>query len=184
MFIVHLWLSWHSLFACINEKSCSLFECLWNSWVSKRILLFGCERQLCQHLGSCMEGLKWIWRKVMSLRWIWTITTTHTVLMARRSLFCQLLPGLAGRMTSLALLISLLEDWASFWLWPSLLYILSSLGNQIPFYFLPCMSLLTLFCSWHSIMHFLILFLSFLNMYLPRNGVQCPHFLHTLAYLT
>ena len=57
------------------------------------------------------------------------ITTTRTVLMARKSLFCQLLAGLVGRMTSLALPISLLEDCASFWHWLLPLYILSSQGK-------------------------------------------------------
>lgn len=99
--------------------------------MSRRILLFGCELLLCQRLGSCMERLRWIWRKAMSYVWRWRITITRIVLMARRSLCCQLLAGLVGRMTSLALLISLLEDWASFCRWRLPSYILSSQGKKM-----------------------------------------------------
>nr|AFK34879.1 unknown [Lotus japonicus] len=50
--------------------------------------------------------------------------------MARKSSYYQLLAGLVGRMTSLALLISPLEGCASFWLWLLPLYISSSQGNR------------------------------------------------------
>ena len=105
--------------------------------------------------------------------------------MARKSLFCQLLAGLVGRMTSLALPISLLEDCASFWHWLLPLYILSSQGKYfksfIALWFRPWKFLSQHRNSWGTL-HGLTAYLFFIC--LTKNGVGCIYLFYTLAHGT